>query len=195
MTKRFLIIFFTSIFTLPVQAQGGESVEHFFNRLFKQFDHNIEQELKRFEKFFETSPFNRSLFSDMETGVEPFWRETEDARILVFKVENASKEIPFNIKINNGHITVTGTIQKQQKNVDPTTGATSFSSNTYQFQHGPMQLPLDVNQEDVKIEKKKDEVLILFPKKNKSAVKSKKIKKPRQKSDNSLPPGKGDIPI
>ena len=175
------------------QAQPEPSFEELFNKLLKQFDDQMDKEMKRFEKFFDTHTFqglDKMLpqFGSPNPGAEPFWRETPNERILVFKVETTNQGIPFNIKIKDGSITVTGTVQKQQKSIDPTTGSSSFSSNTYQFQHGPMILPKDIDPEGVKIENKNGEVLIRFPKKKPASVSSPKQSRP-------LPRSKKDRPI
>ena len=125
-------------------------------------------------------------------GVEPFWRETEKERIFVLKVDASEKEIPFNIQIAKGHITIKGTVKKQERVTDPSSGTTSFSSNVYQFQHSPIPIPPDVDESGVKIEKIKDEVLIRFPKKHPKSVKKKESQKPVSKP---LPRRKGDVTI
>ena len=167
-------------------GQQGQSLESLFEKLMKNFEMDMEREMKHFEKIFQNGPFlgiDKMLPRFEVAGVEPFWRETEKQRILVFKVDASDDGIPFNIQIKDGHITVKGTIQKREKVTDPTTGATSFSSNVYQFQHGPVPIPSDVDEGGVKIEKIKDEVLIRFPKKNskKSSDKGKPL--PRRKGD------------
>ena len=174
-------------------GQSDRSFEDFFDKFLKGFEKDMEQQMKRFEKMFQSAPFGEmeKMFPSRENvGVEPFWRETDNQRILVFKVDSSDKEIPFNIQIENGHITVEGTVKKQQKSVNPNTGATSFSSNVYQFQHGPVPIPSDVDEGGVKIEKKKDEVLIRFPKKIGKAKPA-----PPGKSGRPLPRHKGDKTI
>ena len=174
---------FLYILALSFTCQAWGQQDRFFDKFLKNFESEMDREMKRFEKFFQIDKM--ALFFE-DAGVEPFWRETKEHRILVFKVESSNDEIPFNIEIKNGHITVKGTIKKQKKSVDPITGATSFSSNVYQFQHGPAPIPSDVDESGVKIEKKKDEVLIRFPKKKGRSS---------QKGGKSLPRSKGDVTI
>ena len=112
----------------------------------------------------------------------------------MFKVDASEKGIPFNIQIKEGSIVVKGTTKKQEKITNPTTGETSFSSNIYQFQHGPMPIPSDVDESGVKIEKKEDEVLIRFPKKQTKGRAVKKIQKPKP-NVKPLPRSKGDMTI
>ena len=190
--RQFFIIFLLLGFFSKVWGQQEHFFGDIFEKLLKNFDADMEQEIKRFEKFFQTSPFLgldkvSPLFENVE--MEHFWRETKEQKILVFKVDASSKEIPFNIQIKDGHIVVKGTVQKQTKNIDSTTGATSFSSNVYQFQHGPILIPLDVDEGGVKIEKVRGEVLIRFPKKKGVMA------KPAQKKQKPLPREKGDLTI
>ena len=190
--KHLFVLLLAWGFFLKAWGQRDQSFEDLFNKLLKNFETEMGRDMKRLENFFQKGSFlgidKISPFD--ETKVEPFWRETEKQRILVFKVEASDNGIPFNIQIVDGYITVKGTVQKQQRSVDPNTGATSFSSNVYQFQHGPVPIPSDVDESGVKIEKEKGEVLIRFPKKKKAGT----ADKPK-KSTKPLPRRKGDITI
>ena len=187
-----LFVMLTLVLTFEAWGQQGHSFGNFFDKFLKNFETEMDREMKRFENFFQHDSFGgidkmSAFFGG--AGVEPFWRETKEHRILIFKVESSNDGIPFNIKIKDGHITVKGTIQKQKKSVDTNTGTTSFSSNVYQFQHGPVPIPSDVDESGVKIEKKKGEILIFFPKKKATTA------KPSQKRGKSLPRSKGDVTI
>ena len=181
-----LMIVFWELHSTPVWGQQRkESMEGLFDNLMKSFEMDMDRQMKRFENFFKGGPF-----LDMDFGSnapEPFWRETQKQRILVFKVDASEEGIPFNIQIKDGHIIVKGTVRKQEKTTDPTTGSVSTSTNIYQFQHGPVPIPSDVDEGGVKIEKQKDEVLIRFPKK--------KSGKSSKKSGEPLPRDKGDVTI
>ena len=193
--RRLAMILLVSVFASDVRGQQERPFEGLFDRLMKNFETDMDRQMKRFEKLFQGGSFTGMdrMFADIDaSGVEPFWRDTKKERILVFKVDASEKGIPFNIQIKEGGIVVKGTVKKQERITDPTTGGTSFSSNVYQFQHGPIPVPRDVDEGGVKIEKKGDEVLIRFPKKQAGVINKKFQKKP---DGGSLPRRKGDVTI
>ena len=66
------------VFVPKTWGQQGQSL---FERIMKNFELDMERQMKRFEHFFQTGPFMDldKMFPHFDnSGVEPFWRETEE---------------------------------------------------------------------------------------------------------------------
>lgn len=144
--------------------------KYFKGDLFKKFDKQVDKVLKSFDpgsfqKFFDDDNFDKMLkHGKPSKGLSEGdfrWLETPKEKILVLKMTMA-KDSPLDIKIENNHIVVKGTVieKKEQK--------TSQGSNFYEISRDinkTFPVPRDVDGNRAQFEFKAGEVLIKLPKK------------------------------
>lgn len=160
---------------------------YFKSDLFKKFDKDIDKVLKSFDpgafqKFFDDDHFNMMIDKiDRTQGLgegDYRWLETPKEKILILKM-TMPDDAPFDIKIENNHIVVKGTIieKKEQR----TAQGTNFYETTRTI-NKTFPVPSDVDGDKAQFESKPGEVLIKLPKKNVADLYK------REQKMNPLPP-------
>ncbi len=153
-----------------MEADRALIQKYFKSDLFKQMDKEVEKVLKSFDpgafqKFFDDDNFDKMFdrakpFAGLDDG-DSRWLETPKERILILKM-TMPEDAPFEIKIENNHIIVKGTIIKKKE--QRTAQGTNFYE-TRQSINKTFPVPSDVNPDKAKFENKAGEILIKLPKK------------------------------
>lgn len=168
--------------------------KYFKSDLFKQMDKEVEKVLKSFDpgafqKFFDDDNFDKMFdkakpFKGLREG-DSRWIETPKEKILILKM-TMPEDAPFEIKIENDHIIVKGTIieKREQK--------TSQGTNFYETRRSvnkTFPVPRDVDADRAQFENKAGEVLIKLPKKKVSDLYDRDLKmKPKKQNPKVNPP-------
>ena len=145
---------------LIIFAQNFFFDETFFRDLEKRFfGEGRENILKDFEKLFENLDLKQRT-TDKE------WQENEREKILVIKGMPAEKS-PFKITIKDKMVTISGTVEVKN----------AHSRQLQQFKES-FSVPMGTDVSKVRLENKKDQIHIIFPK-----LAAKKVKGQRQKKN------------
>lgn len=144
--------------------------KYFKNDLFKKFDKEVEKVLKSFDpgafqKFFDDDNFDK-MFDQVNPSQglaegDYRWIETPKEKILILKM-TITEDAPFDIKIENNHIVVKGSIVKKREQ------KTSQGSNFYESRQTiskTFPIPNDVDGDKAQFENKNGEIRIKLPKK------------------------------
>ena len=197
-----LILFYSSFPSLsfsqmhdPFSEQGLESLRKNFEkahermqRLFQQSDDlfkNLEETFfnEGFDSFFKHE--GAPLFGNILKGAsfQTKWRETKESKILILKGLSPEQKNALKISVKNGKITLSNSLDIQKK-------GHQFRSQELSEFHYSISAPPGIDPRNVKVEHKKEEVHLIFPKVRQGSIKGPKaIKEKRKQSPQNHPPG------